>query len=223
MSNKLSDETITALYQQGATQSPSSELDQAILRHAAAELESDTAVKRAGKPIKLRYRAWFTPISAVASMVCVALLYWQNANVFHQTSQVINDGAVKERPEASKRLNQQHQPDSELREEAKISLDTIQFNVPAPISDEPQMLKKEQVLRPALSDPPYKSTQSPPFEVLSLSSEDEQSLAEVDKLLAENKPMQAAERLKAVLKDAPYLTEHLSAQQQQLLHEPKRP
>ena len=223
MSNKLTDETITALYQQGATQSPSPELDQAILRHAAAELESDAAAKRAGKPVKLRSRKWFAPISAVASMVCVALLYWQNAQVFHQAPQVSNDGAVKERPEARKRLNQQPQPDSEQREEVNISLDTIQYNVPAPISDEPLMLKKEQVLRPALNAPPHKSTQSRAFEVLSLSSEDEQSLAEVDKLLAENKPMQAAERLKAVLKDAPYLRGHLSAQQRQLLHEPKRP
>ena len=223
MSNKLTDETITALYQQGATQSPSPELDQAILRRAAAELKSDTAATCTAKPVKLRSRRWFAPLSAVASMVCVAVLYWQNAQVFHQAPHVINDGAVKDRPEASKRLNQQHQPDAEQREEANISLDTIQFNVPTPITDEPQMLKNEHVLRPALNAPTHKGAQSPAFEALSLSSEDAQSLAEVDKLMAENKPMQAAERLKALLKDAPYLTEHLSAQQQQLLDQSKRP
>ena len=223
MSNKLTDDTITALYQQGATQTPSPELDQAILQQAATELNSATTEQHADKPFRLLSRSWFAPVSAVASMICVALLYWQNTPVFHQVPQVVNNDVSKELPQASKRSAQPPQPDAEQTEAANITLETLQLDAPSRSIDEPLMLIKEQALRPASNVQARQGAQSPTVDVLSLSSDDAQSLAEVDALLAQNKPIQAVERLKALLKDAPYLKAHLSAQQKQLLNDAKRP
>jgi len=74
MSDKLTSHDIASLYKRGATEQPSSQLDEQILKRAADEV-ADNKVPPIHKP-KRFYQTWYGQLSTAASLVLVAVFYF---------------------------------------------------------------------------------------------------------------------------------------------------
>ena len=83
MSDKLNDHDIVELYHQGAKEQPNEKIDASILSLAKQQHEKKNVI-----PINKKrfYRAWYGQLSTAASLVIVAVLYFQNNNVLEQSS-----------------------------------------------------------------------------------------------------------------------------------------
>ncbi len=88
MSDKLTRHDIASLYKRGATEQPSSQLDEQILKRAADDVTANK-VTPINKP-KRFYQTWYGQLSTAASLVLVAVLYVQNTEQYHQPSELIN-------------------------------------------------------------------------------------------------------------------------------------
>ena len=86
MSDKLTSHDIASLYKRGATEQPSTQLDEQILKHAADEV-ADNKVTPIHKS-KRFYQTWYGQLSTAASLVLVAVLYVQNSAQYQQSPQL---------------------------------------------------------------------------------------------------------------------------------------
>ncbi|NMM40024.1 hypothetical protein [Pseudoalteromonas arctica] len=86
MSDKFTNHDIASLYKRGATEQPSSQLDEQILKRAADDVTANK-VTPITKP-KRFYQTWYGQLSTAASLVLVAVLYVQNSAQYHQTSEL---------------------------------------------------------------------------------------------------------------------------------------
>ncbi|MEM5551267.1 hypothetical protein WNY63_11065 [Pseudoalteromonas neustonica] len=75
MTDKFTSNNIASLYRDGATEQPSSALDQQILQNAVNAVQPKVKSKRF-------YQTWYGQLSTAASLMLVSLLYWQNTDQF---------------------------------------------------------------------------------------------------------------------------------------------
>ncbi|KPH93552.1 hypothetical protein AMS58_16830 [Pseudoalteromonas porphyrae] len=75
MTDKFTSNNIASLYRDGATEQPSSALDQQILQNAVNAVQPKVKSKRF-------YQTWYGRLSTAASLMLVSLLYWQNTDQF---------------------------------------------------------------------------------------------------------------------------------------------
>ncbi|KPH60760.1 MULTISPECIES: hypothetical protein [Pseudoalteromonas] len=75
MTDKFTSNKIASLYRDGATEQPSSALDQQILQNAVNAVQPKVKSKRF-------YQTWYGRLSTAASLMLVSLLYWQNTDQF---------------------------------------------------------------------------------------------------------------------------------------------
>ncbi|MEL0630265.1 hypothetical protein [Psychromonas aquatilis] len=110
MSDKLNDHDIVELYHQGAKEQPNEKIDASILSLAKQQHEKKNVVAINKKRF---YRAWYGQLSTAASLVIVAVLYFQNNNVLEQSSDDIQQIQLLNEQSLDMRLRSEMQKDKE--------------------------------------------------------------------------------------------------------------
>lgn len=92
MSDKLTDHDIASLYKRGATEQPSVQLDEQILKRAADDMTANkvTPIHKS----KRFYQTWYGQLSTAASLVLVAVLYVQNTDQYLSPSETTNERQI---------------------------------------------------------------------------------------------------------------------------------
>lgn len=89
MSDKLTSHDIASLYKRGATEQPSVQLDEQILKQAADEVTANN-VTPINKP-KRFYQTWYGQLSTAASLVLVAVVYVQNTEQYFSPPETMKE------------------------------------------------------------------------------------------------------------------------------------
>lgn len=89
MSDKLTDHDIASLYKKGANERPSEALDKHILQLAQQHSQSKKITPIHKK--RRLYQTWYGQLSTAASLVLVALLYFENSDTLYNMPDAADD------------------------------------------------------------------------------------------------------------------------------------
>ncbi|MFK3864169.1 hypothetical protein [Pseudoalteromonas rhizosphaerae] len=208
MSDKLTDHDIASLYKRGATEQPSLQLDEQILKRAADEV-ADNNVTNINKR-KRFYQTWYGQLSTAASLVLVAVLYMQNTTQYLKPSEAMNDLQILAdeqtalAPAASSEMMQSEVLEQKQLEQLKQTqrLQRSTQSYMAGRQFEPQsMTAKSEVL----------------LELEIITAEVANKFKRIDTLIADGETTAAKAQLVELLVAHPELKVHLTEQYKQLL------
>jgi len=205
MSDKLTSHDIASLYKRGATEQPSSQLDEQILKHAADEV-ADNKVTPIHKP-KRFYQTWYGQLSTAASLVLVAVLYVQNSEQYQQSSQlnelqILADEQTALAPAASPEMMQ-----SATQEQAQIMQ----------LKQTQQRQQSEKMAGRQFAAPSMTAKSVLLLELEIITAEVANKFRRIDTFIADGNITAAKAQLTELLAAHPELKVHLNAQYKQLL------
>jgi len=203
MSDKLTSHDIASLYKRGATEQPSVQLDEQILKQAADEVTANN-VTPINKP-KRFYQAWYGQLSTAASLVLVAVLYVQNTEQYlsppetMKELQVLSDEKIATSEEAAFEImpsEAQHQVANQQTQQRQRSEKMADRQFAAP-----SMTAKSELL----------------VELEIITAEVGNKFIRIDTLIANGEKTAAKAQLVELLTAHPELKVHLNEQYKQLL------
>ncbi|WP_283710177.1 hypothetical protein [Pseudoalteromonas prydzensis] len=205
MSDKLTSHDIASLYKRGATEQPSLQLDEQILKHAADEV-ADNKVTPIHKP-KRFYQTWYGQLSTAASLVLVAVLYVQNSEQYQQSSQlnelqILADEQTALAPAASPEMMQ-----SATQEQAQIMQ----------LKQTQQRQQSEKMAGRQFAAPSMTAKSVLLLELEIITAEVANKFRRIDTFIADGNITAAKAQLTELLAAHPELKVHLTAQYKQLL------
>lgn len=206
MSDKLTSHDIASLYKRGATEQPSLQLDEQILKHAADEV-ADNKVTPIHKP-KRFYQTWYGQLSTAASLVLVAVLYVQNSAQYLKPSETINelqilaDEQTALAPAASPEMMQ-----SATQEQAQIMQ----------LKQTQQRQQSEKMAGRQFAAPSMTAKSVLLLELEIITAEVANKFRRIDTFIADGNITAAKAQLTELLAAHPELKVHLNAQYKQLL------
>lgn len=205
MSDKLTSHDIASLYKRGATEQPSLQLDEQILKHAADEV-ADNKVTPIHKP-KRFYQTWYGQLSTAASLVLVAVLYVQNSEQYQQSSQlnelqILADEQTALAPAASPEMMQ-----SATQEQAQIMQ----------LKQTQQRQQSEKMAGRQFAAPSMTAKSVLLLELEIITAEVANKFRRIDTFIADGNITAAKAQLTELLAAHPELKVHLNAQYKQLL------
>ncbi|MGS0536478.1 hypothetical protein [Pseudoalteromonas sp. SaAl2] len=215
MSDKLTRHDIASLYKRGATEQPSSQLDEQILKRAADDVTANK-VTPITKP-KRFYQTWYGQLSTAASLVLVAVLYVQNTAQYFKSPEAMNelqtlsDEQSATAPEAVLEMMQseaQYQ-DQQAQEQAQMMQlkQTQQRQQSEKMADRqfvaPSMAAKSELL----------------LELEVITAEVANTFRHIDTLIADGNTTAAKAQLSELLAAHPELKVHLTEQYKRLLEQ----
>ncbi|WP_392344074.1 hypothetical protein [Pseudoalteromonas prydzensis] len=209
MSDKLTSHDIASLYKRGATEQPSSQLDEQILKHAADEV-ADNKVTPIHKP-KRFYQTWYGQLSTAASLVLVAVLYVQNSEQYQQSSQlnelqILADEQPAKSPAASLEMMQ-----SATQEQAQEQAQMMQ------LKQTQQRQQSEKMAGRQFAAPSMTAKSVLLLELEIITAEVANKFRRIDTFIADGNITAAKAQLTELLAAHPELKVHLTAQYKQLL------
>lgn len=210
MSDKLTSHDIASLYKRGATEQPSSQLDEQILKHAADEV-ADNKVTPIHKP-KRFYQTWYGQLSTAASLVLVAVLYVQNSAQYLKPSETINelqilaDEQPAKSPAASLEMMQ-----SATQEQAQEQAQMMQ------LKQTQQRQQSEKMAGRQFAAPSMTAKSALLLELEIITAEVANTFRRIDTFIADGNTTAAKAQLTELLAAHPELKVHLTAQYKQLL------
>ena len=210
MSDKLTSHDIASLYKRGATEQPSSQLDEQILKHAADEV-ADNKVTPIHKP-KRFYQTWYGQLSTAASLVLVAVLYVQNSAQYLKPSETINelqilaDEQPAKSPAASLEMMQ-----SATQEQAQEQAQMMQ------LKQTQQRQQSEKMASRQFAAPSMTAKSALLLELEITTAEVANKFKRIDTFIADGNTTAAKAQLTELLAAHPELKVHLNAQYKQLL------
>ncbi|MFU2511422.1 hypothetical protein [Pseudoalteromonas sp. ASV78] len=210
MSDKLTSHDIASLYKRGATEQPSSQLDEQILKHAADEV-ADNKVTPIHKP-KRFYQTWYGQLSTAASLVLVAVLYVQNSAQYLKPSETINelqilaDEQTALAPAASPEMMQ-----NEAQEQAQEQAQMMQ------LKQTQQRQQSEKMAGRQFAAPSMTAKSALLLELEIITAEVANTFRRIDTFIADGNTTAAKAQLTELLAAHPELKVHLNAQYKQLL------
>ncbi|MBE0458281.1 hypothetical protein NDQ71_07895 [Pseudoalteromonas sp. KG3] len=209
MSDKLTSHDIASLYKRGATEQPSSQLDEQILKHAADEV-ADNKVTPIHKP-KRFYQTWYGQLSTAASLVLVAVLYVQNSEQYQQSSQlnelqILADEQTALAPAASPEMMQ-----SATQEQAQEQAQMMQ------LKQTQQRQQSEKMAGRQFAAPSMTAKSVLLLELEIITAEVANKFRRIDTFIADGNITAAKAQLTELLAAHPELKVHLNAQYKQLL------
>ena len=208
MSDKLTSDDIASLYKHGATEQPSVQLDERILKRAADDMTANkvTPIHKS----KRFYQTWYGQLSTAASLVLVAVLYVQNTDQYLSPSETIKERQI-------------------LNDEQNATAPEAAFEImPSEALEQKQLEQLKQTQRLQRSTQSYMVGRQ--FEAQSMAARSE-LLAEleiitaevankfkrIDTLIADGETTAAKAQLVELLAAHPELKVHLNEQYKQLL------
>ncbi|MGO2130892.1 MAG: hypothetical protein ACTH4U_19370 [Pseudoalteromonas prydzensis] len=205
MSDKLTSHDIASLYKRGATEQPSLQLDEQILKRAADEV-ADNKVTPIHKP-KRFYQTWYGQLSTAASLVLVAVLYVQNSEQYQQSSelnelQILADEQTALAPAASPEMMQ-----NETQEQAQIMQ----------LKQTQQRQQSEKMAGRQFAAPSMTAKSALLLELEIITAEVANKFRRIDTFIADGNTTAAKAQLTELLAAHPELKVHLNAQYKQLL------
>lgn len=209
MSDKLTSHDIASLYKRGATEQPSLQLDEQILKRAADEV-ADNKVTPIHKP-KRFYQTWYGQLSTAASLVLVAVLYVQNSEQYQQSSQlnelqILADEQTALAPAASLEMMQ-----NETQEQAQEQAQMMQ------LKQTQQRQQSEKMAGRQFAAPSMTAKSALLLELEIITAEVANTFRRIDTFIADGNTTAAKAQLTELLAAHPELKVHLTAQYKQLL------
>lgn len=210
MSDKLTSHDIASLYKRGATEQPSSQLDEQILKHAADEV-ADNKVTPIHKP-KRFYQTWYGQLSTAASLVLVAVLYVQNSAQYLKPSETINELQIL--------------ADEQPAKSPGASLEMMQNATQEQAQEQAQMMQLKQTQQRQQSEkmagrqfaaPSMTAKSVLLLELEIITAEVANKFRRIDTFIADGNTTAAKAQLTELLAAHPELKVHLNAQYKQLL------
>lgn len=197
MSDKLTSHDIASLYKRGATEQPSLQLDEQILKRAADDVTTNK-VTPINKP-KRFYQTWYGQLSTAASLVLVAVLYVQNTAQYHQPTEAMEelpalaDEQTALAPVASPEMMQLKQTQQRQQSEKMAGRQFVA----------PSMTAKSELL----------------LELEVITAEVANTFKRIDTLIADGNTTAAKAQLSELLAAHPELKVHLTEQYKRLLEQ----
>ena len=206
MSDKLTSHDIASLYKRGATEQPSSQLDEQILKHAADEV-ADNKVTPIHKP-KRFYQTWYGQLSTAASLVLVAVLYVQNSAQYLKPSETINELQIlaDEQPAKSPAASLEMMQNA-TQEQAQIMQ----------LKQTQQRQQSEKMTGRQFAAPSMTAKSALLLELEITTAEVANKFKRIDTFIADGNTTAAKAQLTELLAAHPELKVHLTAQYKQLL------
>lgn len=210
MSDKLTSHDIASLYKRGATEQPSSQLDEQILKHAADEV-ADNKVTPIHKS-KRFYQTWYGQLSTAASLVLVAVLYVQNSEQYLKPSETINelqilaDEQSDKAPAASLEMMQ-----NATQEQAQEQAQMMQ------LKQTQQRQQSEKMTGRQFAAPSMTAKSEVLLELEIITAEVANTFRRIDTFIADGNTTAATAQLTELLAAHPELKVHLNEQYKQLL------
>ncbi|MFY8328663.1 hypothetical protein [Pseudoalteromonas sp. ZZD1] len=206
MSDKLTRHDIASLYKRGATEQPSSQLDEQILKRAADEVAANK-VTPIHKP-KRFYQTWYGQLSTAASLVLVAVLYVQNTAQHLRPSETVNELQIlaDEQPTAAP-VASLEMMQSEAQEQAKMMQ----------LKQNQQRQRSEEMAGKQFAVPSMAAKSALLLELEIITAEVANTFKRIDTLIADGNTTAAKALLSELLAAHPELKVHLTEQYTQLL------
>ena len=209
MSDKLTSHDIASLYKRGATEQPSLQLDEQILKRAADEV-ADNKVTPIHKP-KRFYQTWYGQLSTAASLVLVAVLYVQNSEQYQQSSQlnelqILADEQPAKSPAASLEMMQ-----NATQEQAQEQAQMMQ------LKQTQQRQQSEKMAGRQFVAPSMTAKSALLLELEIITAEVANTFRRIDTFIADGNTTAAKAQLTELLATHPELKVHLTEQYKQLL------
>lgn len=209
MSDKLNSHDIASLYKHGATEQPSSQLDEQILKHAADEVADNKVI-----PIhksKRFYQTWYGQLSTAASLMLVAVLYVQNSEQYQQSSelnelQILADEQPAKSPAASLEMMQ-----NETQKQAQEHAQMMQ------LKQTQQRQRSEKMVGRQFEAQSMAAKSELLAELEIITAEVANKFKRIDTLIADGETTAAKAQLVELLAAHPELKVHLNEQYKQLL------
>ncbi|MBE0376307.1 hypothetical protein [Pseudoalteromonas prydzensis] len=210
MSDKLTSHDIASLYKRGATEQPSSQLDEQILKHAADEV-ADNKVTPIHKP-KRFYQTWYGQLSTAASLVLVAVLYVQNSAQYLKPSETINELQIlaDEQPAKSPAASLEMMQNA-TQEQAQEQAQMMQ------LKQTQQRQQSEKMASRQFAAPSMTAKSALLLELEITTAEVANKFKRIDTFIADGNTTAAKAQLTELLAAHPELKVHLNEQYKQLL------
>ena len=208
MSDKLTSDDIASLYKHGATEQPSVQLDERILKRATDDMTANkvTPIHKS----KRFYQTWYGQLSTAASLVLVAVLYVQNTDQYLSPSetikerQILNDEQNATAPEAAFEIMP-----SEAQEQAPTQ--TMQ------LKQTQQRQRSEKMVGRQFEAQSMAARSELLAELEIITAEVANKFKRIDTLIADGETTAAKAQLVELLAAHPELKVHLNEQYKQLL------
>ena len=215
MSDKLTNHDIASLYKRGATEQPSSQLDEQILKHAADEV-ADNKVTPIHKS-KRFYQTWYGQLSTAASLVLVAVLYVQNSEQYQQSSQlnelqILADEQSDKAPAASLEM-MQNEVQEQARYQAQEQAQMMQ------LKQTQQRQQTEKMASRQFVAPSMAAQNEVLLELEIITAEVANTFRRIDTFIADGNKTAATAQLNELLAAHPELKGHLNEQYKRLLEQ----